>query len=119
MLAARENRLAAAGVVIVVLTLATSLLLPVFYNVDPLAVHPDLSLASPSGAHVLGTDTFGRDLLARIAHAARLDFAIAFSVGGLALSVGSLLGALAGYAGGILDDVVMRLVDLMLSFPAF
>src|SRR5439155_13818517 len=61
----------------------------------------------------------GRDILSRIVHAARLDFAIAFSVAGLALAVGSLLGAFAGYAGGILDDVVMRLVDLMLSFPAF
>ena len=64
---------------------------------------------------LLGTDTFGRDILSRIVHAARLDFAIAFSVAGLALAVGSLLGALAGYAGGILDDVVMRLVERELS----
>ena len=119
LIAARQNKLASAGLAIVVAALAVSLLLPVFYNVDPLAVHPDAGLASPSGAHVLGTDTFGRDILSRIVHAARLDFAIAFSVAGLALAVGSLLGAFAGYAGGILDDVVMRLVDLMLSFPAF
>lgn len=119
LLTARRNKLATAGLAIVLLALAVSFLVPVFYTVDPLAVNPDQGLAAPSGAHVLGTDTFGRDILARITHAARLDFGIAFSVTLLALAVGSLLGALAGYAGGILDDVVMRLVDLMLSFPAF
>ena len=119
LLAARENKLATAGLAIVVLAIALSLLLPAFYAVDPLTVNPDQGLAGPSGEHLLGTDTFGRDILARITHAARLDFEIAFSVAGLALLVGSALGAFAGYAGGVLDDVVMRLVDLMLSFPAF
>ncbi len=119
LVAAGENKLATAGLAIVVLALALSLLVPVFYAVDPLTVNPDQGLAAPSGEHVLGTDTFGRDILARITHAARLDFAIAFSVAGLALLAGSALGAFAGYAGGVLDDVVMRLVDLMLSFPAF
>jgi peptide/nickel transport system permease protein len=118
-LAVRQNKLAAAGLAIVVLVLAVSLIAPVFYTVDPLATHPDHGLQAPSAAHVLGTDTFGRDLFARILHAARLDFGIAFSVAGVALVAGSLLGAFAGYAGGLLDDVVMRIVDLMLSFPAF
>lgn len=118
-LTARQNRLATAGLLIVVLALGTAFLAPVFYTVDPLAVNSDASLQGPSWAHPLGTDTFGRDLLARIMHAARLDFAIAFSVTLLALVGGSVVGAFAGYTGGILDDLVMRLVDLMLSFPAF
>jgi peptide/nickel transport system permease protein len=119
MLAIRHNKLATAGLVIVVLALALSLIVPLFYTVDPLKPNPDQSLQAPSGAHLLGTDTFGRDILSRILHAARLDFGIAVSVAGIALLVGSLLGGLAGYAGGFADDVVMRFVDLMLSFPAF
>jgi len=118
-LAARQNKLATCGLALVVVALALSLLVPVFYSVDPLAVKPDQGLAPPSSEHLLGTDTFGRDILARIVHAARLDFQIAFSVAGIALLAGSLLGAFAGYAGGLLDDLVMRFVDLMLSFPAF
>lgn len=118
-LVARRNKLASVGVAIVGLVFASAFLVPVFYGVDPNAVDPDRSLAAPSLDNLLGTDTFGRDVLARVVEAAQLDLGIAFSVAGLALLAGSLLGALAGYAGGILDDVVMRLVDLMLSFPAF
>jgi peptide/nickel transport system permease protein len=119
LLTARQNKLGTVGVAIVVAVLAVSLLEPAVRGIDPLAIDPDASLAAPSSEHPLGTDTFGRDVLSRVAHAARLDFTIAFSVTLLALAAGTLLGALAGYAGGILDDVVMRVVDLMLSFPAF
>ncbi len=118
-LAVRQNKLAAAGLAIVVAALVLSLVVPLLYTVDPPKPSPDVSLQAPSGAHLLGTDTFGRDILSRILHATRLDFEIAFSVAGIALAVGTVLGAFAGYAGGIVDDVVMRIVDLMLSFPAF
>ena len=118
-LVVRQNKLAAAGLAIVVAALVLSLVVPLLYTVDPLKPSPDVSLQAPSGAHLLGTDTFGRDILSRILHATRLDFEIAFSVAGIALAVGTVLGAFAGYAGGIVDDVVMRIVDLMLSFPAF
>jgi peptide/nickel transport system permease protein len=115
----RENKVAIVGLVIVVLAILASVIVPVVYSVDPLAVDPNASLARPSAAHLLGTDTFGRDVFSRVIHAAQLDFAIAFSVAGLATVFGSLLGALAGYAGGLVDDALMRVVDLMLSFPAF
>jgi peptide/nickel transport system permease protein len=117
--ALRRNRLATFGLVVVVLALVLSLIVPLFYTVDPLKPHPGIALQAPSSAHLLGTDTFGRDILARILHATRLDFEIAFSVAGIALVAGAALGAFAGYAGGLLDDLVMRVVDLMLSFPAF
>jgi peptide/nickel transport system permease protein len=119
LLAVRQNKLATLGLAIIVLALVLSWIVPLFYTVDPLTPHPDDSLQAPSGAHLLGTDTFGRDILARILHATRLDFEIAFAVAGIALVAGALLGGFAGYAGGALDDVVMRIVDLMLSFPAF
>src|SRR6185437_13839242 len=60
-----------------------------------------------------------RDVLARLLDAAQLDLGIAFAVAATALLAGSLLGAVAGYAGGLVEDLVMRVVDLILSFPAF
>jgi peptide/nickel transport system permease protein len=116
---ARRNRFATAGVVIVVVFLVLTFVVPIFYGADPDAVNPEETLAAPSGAHLLGTDALGRDILARVIDAGRLDFLIAFSVAGLALVAGSILGGIAGYVGGIVDDVIMRFVDLMLAFPAF
>jgi peptide/nickel transport system permease protein len=118
-LTARRNRLATAGVAILLVTLLLTFVVPLVYSVDPLDVDSGNALAPPSAAHPLGTDDVGRDILARLADAGRLDMLIAFAVTGLALVVGSLLGALAGYAGGLVDDVLMRIVDVMLSFPAF
>lgn len=115
----RENKVAMLGLAIVVLAILASVIVPVVYSTDPVAVDPTASLAAPSWSHLLGTDTFGRDVFSRVIHAAQLDFEIAFSVAGLAVVFGSLLGALAGYAGGLADDALMRVVDLMLSFPAF
>lgn len=115
----RESRQTTVGLAIVLIALAGTFLLPLVYRVDPLAVDGAATLQSPSLAHLLGTDTFGRDILARIIHAGRLDLFIAFSVTGLAFGVGTVIGALSGYAGGWLDELVMRIVDVMLSFPAF
>jgi peptide/nickel transport system permease protein len=117
-LTARTNRFATAGLAILVLVLALAFVAPLFYTVDPLAPQAAV-LAPPSGAHPLGTDSVGRDILARIIDAAQLDFMIACAVAGLALVVGSAIGAFAGFTGGLVDDVVMRVVDVMLSFPAF
>jgi peptide/nickel transport system permease protein len=118
-LTARQNRFATAGAVILVLVLLLAFVVPIFYTVDPLAPQAAGALKPPSGAHLLGTDSIGRDLLARLIDAAQLDFMIAFAVAGLALVVGSIIGAIAGFAGRLVDDVVMRVVDVMLSFPAF
>jgi peptide/nickel transport system permease protein len=118
-LTARRNRLAFAGAVILALALLLTFVLPLVYTADPLDVDPGNAFAAPSTAHPLGTDEVGRDVLARLIDAGQLDFLIAFAVTGLALVSGAAFGALAGYAGGLVDDVVMRIVDVMLSFPAF
>jgi peptide/nickel transport system permease protein len=67
----------------------------------------------------MGTDNYGRDVFSRLVHAGRLDLTIGLAVAALCFSFGSLLGAVAGYAGGLVDDVIMRFVDITLSFPAF
>jgi peptide/nickel transport system permease protein len=118
-LTARHNRFATAGAVILVLVLVLAFVVPVFYTVDPLAPQADGALRAPGAGHLLGTDSIGRDILARLLDAARLDFMIAFAVAGLAMGIGSIVGAIAGFAGRLVDDVVMRVVDVMLSFPAF
>ncbi len=115
---ARHNRFAAAGLLILVCVFVLAFLLPLVYTKDPLAPQPG-GLQAPGESGLLGTDSLGRDLLARLIDAARLDLTIAFAVAGLALLVGTVVGAVAGYAGRIVDDVVMRVVDVMLSFPAF
>ena len=84
----------------------------------PLKTNPEIMLQPPSAAHWLGTDNFGRDILTRVIYSARLDLTIAFSVVAVALTIGVLVGMLAGYRGGLVDDVVMRATDVLLSFPS-
>lgn len=117
-LAARQNRLAAVGLGLLAAVVVGTFAVPFFYTTDPLATDYPI-LAAPSWDHPFGTDTFGRDVLARLLDASQLDFLIAVSVTLLALAAGSLIGLFAGYVGGLLEDVVMRFTDLMLSFPAF
>jgi len=92
---------------------------PLLTPFDPLKANPDTQFLSPSRTHWFGTDQYGRDIFSRLVYAIRLDLMISFSVVSLALSFGSIIGALSGFIGGRFDDVIMRLVDIMMSFPAF
>jgi peptide/nickel transport system permease protein len=76
-------------------------------------------LSAPSGAHLFGTDEVGRDVLARVFSAIQLDLLLALVICALATSAGALIGLLSGFAGGIVDLTVMRLVDIAMSIPAF
>src|SRR5215472_12044073 len=75
--------------------------------------------APPSARHWLGTDQIGRDVLSRMLYGARVSLAVGFVSVGIATAIGIALGAAAGYHGGAVDAMVMRLVDLMLVFPRF
>jgi peptide/nickel transport system permease protein len=109
-----------ACVVVLVLALA-ALLAPWIAPYDPNA--QDLALAragrpaAPSRAHVWGTDQFGRDYLSRALHAGRISLSVGFVAVAIAVGVGTTLGAVAGYAGGRVDMVIMRGTDFMLTFP--
>lgn len=74
-------------------------------------------LQPPSWEHLLGTDALGRDVLSRVLHGARHSIPIAVTVVAVAVAIGAVLGALAGFIGGFVDTVIMRLVDITLSFP--
>jgi len=106
------------GVLFIGVLVLAALVSFVWLPYDPQAMNFASQLAKPSLAHPLGADHFGRDLLSRVLMGARSALYVGFTAVGIALSVGTLLGALAGYVGGFLDEVVMRLVDVAYAFPA-
>jgi peptide/nickel transport system permease protein len=109
----------ALGIVLVVFYSLVALFGPGLTPYEPTKTNPRASLEPPSSEFLFGTDKFGRDVFTRVVHATRLDLAIAASVALSAFAIGSLIGGLAGYYGGLLDDAVMRVVDVMFAFPAF
>jgi peptide/nickel transport system permease protein len=120
--ALRRWKLQTPGFILGVLLLLAILTLAVIvhpFTADPLLPDPNSTFEAPGAAHIMGTDAFGRDVFARVAAAAQLDLMIAFSVAALAFVAGSLFGAVTGFVGGGVDLVMMRLVDILQSFPAF
>jgi peptide/nickel transport system permease protein len=85
---------------------------------SPLEMAPQARMAAPSWDRLFGADAFGRDLLSRTVHGARLSLRVAAASVAIAAAIGSLLGLLAGYAGGRLDQAIMRAMDVFFSFPA-
>ncbi len=113
----RRNRLAVAGAVIVLLLLVVSVLAPVVVPFGPNEINAWEVLSPPSGKHWFGTDDLGRDVLSRVIFGARISLKVGFVAVGIAVSIGTVLGLLAGYYGGWVDTILMRVVDIMLCFP--
>ena len=90
-----------------------------FTHYDPIAIDNGLKLRSPSAEHWFGTDLLGRDLYARIVYGARASLLGASIAVAVAVFVGSALGAVAGWFGGLGDTILMRLIDVLLSIPGF
>jgi peptide/nickel transport system permease protein len=84
---------------------------------DPSLINTNQILLSPSLAHLFGTDSLGRDLLSRVLAGAPTDAEVAFSVVIIAAALGTLVGSLAGFQGGIVEEVIMRITDIFLAFP--
>jgi len=105
------------GVALVALLAAVALLGPLLTPYAPDAQDLDRALFAPSRAHPLGTDENGCDLLSQLAHGLRLDLSLAALVVCVSLLVGLAVGATAGFLGGLVDEALMRLVDVLLSFP--
>jgi peptide/nickel transport system permease protein len=116
--AARRNPLMTTGIALSGLIVATALLAPLIATHPPDAVRPTQTLLPPSAAHLFGTDQLGRDIFSRVVYGARVSPLIAFLVLLIACVVGVPLGIAAGYFGGVIDDVVMRITDVFLAFPA-
>jgi len=95
-----------------------SILMRLSLAADPTAVDREaLPLAAPDARHALGTDILGRDVLSRLLHGARVSVVVGVTAEAIALSLGILVGACAGYAGGRIDALLMRVTDILLAFP--
>jgi peptide/nickel transport system permease protein len=114
-----KNGLAVAGSLIVVVLFAISFSASWLAPYDPAAIDLKHVLAPPSGEHLCGTDPLGRDVLSRLIWGAGISLKVGFVATGIAILIGTILGALAGYYGGWVDALIMRFVDIMLCFPTF
>jgi len=112
-------RLAVIGGALCLLWLLVALAAPWLAPYDPLAQDLAATLRSPSVAHLLGTDNFGRDILSRIIWGTRLDLQMGVFGVLFPFIIGTFIGAMSGYFGGFVDMVLMRLLDITISFPFF
>ncbi len=113
----RKSRTAIFGIIIIILFTLIAFLAPFISPYDPMEQNFIKSFKPPSAEHYLGTDEFGRDVFSRIIYGARISLQIGFVAVFISLIVGVSVGLIAGYYGGWLDMAVMRVMDLMLSFP--
>ena len=104
------------GLIIVLTVAAAALLAPAIAPYDPSELTPDV-LAGPTRDHLFGTDDLGRDVFSRVLYGARISPLVGVAAMALAASIGTILGLIAGYLGGITDAGVMRLMDMLLAFP--
>jgi len=115
----RKDWFAIAGGAIVLLLLTVAVLAPVIAPYDPGSVETARLLEPPSADHWLGTDELGRDVLSRMIYGARISLMVGFIAVGIATLIGVIVGAVSGYYGGWVDELMMRFVDVMLTFPSF
>lgn len=113
------NRVAVAGLITIVAFYLLALLTPFLAPFDPAAQGNLVTerMTGPSSAHLLGTDQFARDVLSRLMYGARVSLAIGLVAVSIAITIGTALGAASGYLGGKVDAILMRFVDMVISFP--
>jgi peptide/nickel transport system permease protein len=114
---AARARLAPFGAAVMLLAITVALLAPVVAPYNPLKQNLNNTLARPDWTHLMGTDNVGRDVFSRMVYGTRVSLVAGFGSVVIAVLVGGLLGLLAGYAGGRVDNLVMRMMDAVLSFP--
>jgi peptide/nickel transport system permease protein len=113
-----QRRTAVVGITIVVVLIVVALTAPLITPYTYHSIFYDAILANPSPQHIFGTDGLGRDVYTRVVYSYQVSLLVAGGAVGLSLLVGIPLGLLAGYWGGLVDTVLMRLVDILLAFPA-
>jgi len=115
----RWNGTLAAGLIMLAILLAAISWAPLLVPFDPLKVDFRSALQAPNAVHWLGTDNLGRDILARVLAAGKVDLQIAVICVMLPFAVGSIAGAIAGYFGGIVDRVISGIIDILWAFPFY
>lgn len=113
-----RNQLAVVGISVIIAWGLMAIAAPLVSPYNPLAQKIEHRLTAPSAEYFFGTDELGRDVLSRVVYGARISLPMGLAVVLFALVVGCVVGAVAGYAGGVLDLVLMRLADITLAFPS-
>ena len=113
-----RRKAASFGAIVTLLVVLAAIFAPLLAHQDPNEQDILAQLSPPSADHFLGTDTFGRDVWARILYGARVSLAIGVASIAIAMLIGGLLGILAGYRGGRTDRIIMSCMDMLLSFPS-
>ncbi len=114
-----RNRLSVLGAIAILLLITISILAPFLAPYDPTSIDVHNVLSPPNNNHPLGTDELGRDLLSRIIWGSRVSLKVGFVAVGISILIGIIIGAVAGFYGGLIDTTLMRFVDIMLAFPTF
>ena len=113
----RRNRIALLGLILVIAMCLCAIFADVLAPYDPIEPHYAERLQPPSAAFALGTDELGRDLLSRLLFGARISLVIGFVAQSVAITTGIIIGMIAGWYGGIVDDVLMRVADVFFAIP--
>ena len=115
--AIRRNKTTLVGIALTLLIFLVALLAPWLAPFDPIQQNISNGDLPPGPVNILGTDSYGRDVLSRIILGTRVSLGIALSAVGIAIVVGSTLGVVAGYKGGAIDAVTIRVIDMLMTFP--
>lgn len=115
----KRNKMAVLGLIILIILVLLAVFADVIANYDNVVIKQNLAhrLQGPSAAHWLGTDEFGRDIFARLVHGTRVSLQVGIVAVGISIVIGGILGAVAGYYGGKLDNTIMRIMDIFLAVP--
>lgn len=115
----KKNKLAVAGLILLGMMIATACSAELFadYTNDAITHHMGERLLSPSTDHIFGTDQYGRDVFARILYGARISLSMGLASVAFSLAIGAVIGAAAGYYGGRIDNILMRIMDVFLAIP--
>lgn len=116
----KKNKMAMIGLTVVVFLILMAIFADFFFDYDTVVIKQNtaIRLQGPSAEHWLGTDEFGRDILARLVHGTRISLAVGVVAVSIALVLGGSLGAMAGFYGGTIDNLIMRFMDILLAVPS-
>ncbi|KAA0972383.1 ABC transporter permease [Aureimonas fodinaquatilis] len=117
LLAFRKNKLSWLGLGLLLIIVFAAVFAPLVAPFDPLQQNIIMRLKPPSAEHWMGTDSYGRDVFSRLVYGARISLIVGFFAILIAMVIGSAIGILSGYIGGLFDQIVMGVLDVMLSFP--
>lgn len=105
------------GLIIVIIAIFFALFPQLITAEDPIKTNTAIRMQPPSAGHIFGTDNYGRDIFSRVVWSTRIDLEIGILGMLIPFIIGSLLGLLSGYFGGLLDDILMRIIDVLMAFP--